>query len=89
MSVGGHASRPSIQIHHAPDSEISDDLVLSPLSSGITPSYKFGFGDDEHLATHHHTVHTHASTHEGHSDNMRGVFLHVMAVSYIFVDHVF
>ncbi|KAG6888566.1 hypothetical protein C0995_007355 [Termitomyces sp. Mi166 len=78
-SIKGHTSRPSIQIHPAPDSEMSDDLVLSPLSGGITPNYKFGFGHDEHLATHHNTGHTHSSAHEGHSDNMRGVFLHVMA----------
>ncbi|KAG6864619.1 hypothetical protein C0991_008240 [Blastosporella zonata] len=55
-----------------------DESTLSPLSAGITPSYKFGF-DDEHLAKHHNTGHTHTSGHEGHSDNMRGVFLHVMA----------
>ncbi|KAG6868188.1 hypothetical protein C0993_006401 [Termitomyces sp. T159_Od127] len=75
FAMGGHHHH----IHPAPDSEMNEDLVLSPLSAGITPSYKFGFGDDEHLATHHHNVHTHTSAHEGHSDNMRGVFLHVMA----------
>ncbi|KAH0582606.1 hypothetical protein H2248_010534 [Termitomyces sp. 'cryptogamus'] len=81
-SIDGHTPCPSIQIHPAPESETSDDLVLSPLSAGITPSYKFGFGHDEHLATHHNTGHTLSPAHEGHSDNMRGVFLHVMAVSY-------
>jgi len=50
----------------------------------ITPNYRFG--DDEHYKTHHEAEHTpnlhnpvHTSTHEGHSHNMRGVFLHVMA----------
>ncbi|KAG6916556.1 hypothetical protein DXG01_006382 [Tephrocybe rancida] len=76
----GHRHHPSIQIHLAPDSALlKDDSILSPLSAGITPSYKFGFGHDEHLAKHHNTGHTHTSAHEGHSDNMRGVFLHVMA----------
>ncbi|KAG5352669.1 hypothetical protein C0989_001206 [Termitomyces sp. Mn162] len=75
FAMGGHHHH----IHPAPESETSDDLVLSPLSAGITPSYKFGFGHDEHLATHHNTGHTHSPAHEGHSDNMRGVFLHVMA----------
>ncbi|KAG6810865.1 hypothetical protein H0H92_010021 [Tricholoma furcatifolium] len=79
-SMKGHLSRPSIKIHPAPDSDFSSrDTVLSPLSAGITPSYKFGFGQDEHLSKHHNTGHTHSSAHEGHSDNMRGVFLHVMA----------
>ncbi|KIY52849.1 cation efflux protein [Fistulina hepatica ATCC 64428] len=36
--------------------------------------------NDAHSHTHHDGhQHTHASTHEGHSHNMRGVFLHVMA----------
>lgn len=34
-----------------------------------------------HSRSHSHS-HSHAHAHEGHSHNMRGVFLHVMAVSY-------
>jgi solute carrier family 30 (zinc transporter), member 5/7 len=58
--------------------------VFSPL----TPSYKFGH--DEHYDAHHfsdrapnlHAPDLHKPhAHEGHSHNMRGVFLHVMAVS--------
>ncbi|KAI0372784.1 cation efflux protein [Pilatotrama ljubarskyi] len=58
------------------------DNALSP----ITPNYKFGH--DEHFATHHAAAHipnlhdhnhVHEHAHEGHSHNMRGVFLHVMA----------
>ncbi|KAH9946505.1 cation efflux protein [Amylocystis lapponica] len=54
--------------------------------SPLTPSYEFGF--DKHFDTHHSSVHTpnlhdhshvHAHPQEGHSHNMRGVFLHVMA----------
>lgn len=47
----------------------------------LTPNYKFGH--DEHLSTHHNSTpsHSHSAAHEGHSHNMRGVFLHVMAVS--------
>ena len=56
------------------------------LSSPLTPSYEFGH--DDHFATHHHAehvpnLHDHAHVHEhheGHSHNMRGVFLHIMAV---------
>lgn len=64
--------------------DISPDGVFSP----ITPSYKFGY--DEHYDAHHmsdHAPNLHAPdlhkphAHEGHSHNMRGVFLHVMAVS--------
>ncbi|KAJ7257892.1 cation efflux family-domain-containing protein [Mycena haematopus] len=50
----------------------------------ITPNYRFGV--DEHYKTHHEDEHipnlhnpSHAPSHEGHSHNMRGVFLHVMA----------
>ncbi|KAI0321026.1 hypothetical protein OF83DRAFT_1101614 [Amylostereum chailletii] len=60
---------------------------LEGIMSPVTPSYRFGV--DEHFATHHqqHTpnlhdhshVHDHHHDHHGHSDNMRGVFLHVMA----------
>ncbi|KAK7031345.1 J domain-containing protein [Favolaschia claudopus] len=54
------------------------------LATPITPNYQFGV--DEHYNTHHEDDHvpnlhnpTHAASHEGHSHNMRGVFLHVMA----------
>lgn len=49
----------------------------------LTPSYQFGF--DSHYESHHGNapnLHDHSHSHghgEGHSDNMRGVFLHVMA----------
>ncbi|KAF5369230.1 hypothetical protein D9757_010038 [Collybiopsis confluens] len=52
--------------------------------SPITPSYSFTH--DEHYKIHHAEApapnlhdHSHAPSHEGHSHNMRGVFLHVMA----------
>lgn len=57
--------------------------------SPMTPSYRFGV--DEHFASHqdthlhtpnlHDHSHVHGSVHsrEGHSHNMRGLFLHVMA----------
>jgi Co/Zn/Cd efflux system component len=55
------------------------------LGTPITPNYQFGV--DEHYKTHHEDEHipnlhnpSHAPSHEGHSHNMRGVFLHVMAV---------
>ena len=78
---------PSIRIHTAAE---EDDAALSPTDlshdphdvlTPITPSYRFV--NDEHLTTHHHHGHTHSPSahHEGHSHNMRGVFLHVMAVS--------
>ncbi|KAF7309608.1 J domain-containing protein [Mycena indigotica] len=54
------------------------------LSTPITPNYQFGV--DEHYMRHHerdHAPNVHspipALSHEGHSHNMRGVFLHVMA----------
>ncbi|KAI0028099.1 cation efflux protein, partial [Vararia minispora EC-137] len=63
---------------------INMEGVFSP----VTPSYRFGV--DDHFAAHssahtpnfhdHSHVHTHNHHgHHGHSDNMRGVFLHVMA----------
>ena len=80
----GHFRGPSIIVH--PDHS-QDGSMLSPISPShiqssdlpITPNYQFGH--DEHLAKHHNVGHTHSHAHEGHSDNMRGVFLHVMAVS--------
>jgi hypothetical protein len=65
--------------------------ALSP----ITPSYTFTH--DEHYERHHNAesapnlhapAHAHAHEHEGHSDNMRGVFLHVLAVSSRDLHHV-
>lgn len=54
--------------------------------SPLTPAYSFTH--DEHYEKHHAEEHGpnlhshgHSHGHEGHSDNMRGVFLHVMAVS--------
>ncbi|KAJ3481156.1 hypothetical protein NLI96_g7856 [Meripilus lineatus] len=54
---------------------ISDQHLDSP----VTPSYTFDH--DEHLEHHHGPSPGHQDTHmhEGHSHNMRGVFLHVMA----------
>jgi zinc transporter 5/7 len=44
----------------------------------LTPSYSFTH--DTHLAQHHPEIHTrHGQSDEGHSHNMRGVFLHVLA----------
>ena len=43
----------------------------------LTPSYSFTH--DAHLQAHHPDSHDHSQSHEGHSHNMRGVFLHVMA----------
>ncbi|KAF9460499.1 cation efflux family-domain-containing protein [Collybia nuda] len=80
-----HFRGPSIQIHPVPFDQ--EGSVLSPISPNLihpkdlltplTPSYKFTH--DEHLTTHHNTGHSHSVVHEGHSHNMRGVFLHVMA----------
>ncbi|RDX54355.1 cation efflux protein [Lentinus brumalis] len=61
--------------------QAENSLPISP----ITPNYKFGH--DDHFETHHSSghapnLHNHNHVHdhhEGHSDNMRGVFLHVMA----------
>ena len=92
QKVRGHRSHnrraPSLQIHDAPHLGV---LGIEP--SPMTPSYRFGV--DEHYASHQHThhhghtpnlhdhSHVHGSGHsrEGHSHNMRGLFLHVMAVS--------
>ncbi len=76
---------PSLQLHDAARLGI-EGAVHSPM----TPSYRFGV--DEHFASHQHThlhghtpnLHDHSHVHgnrEGHSHNMRGLFLHVMAVS--------
>ena len=82
-----HSRAPSLQLHDDTRLGIEGAVPHSP----VTPSYRFGV--DEHFAsqqhTHHHTPnlhdhsHVHGSGHsrEGHSHNMRGLFLHVMAVS--------
>ncbi|EJD07475.1 cation efflux protein [Fomitiporia mediterranea MF3/22] len=68
---------------------LSPSLSENNPSSPLTPSYQFGH--DAHFAQHHdHShgghvpnlhdhSHSHGGDHEGHSHNMRGVFLHVMA----------
>ncbi|KXN88030.1 hypothetical protein AN958_07794 [Leucoagaricus sp. SymC.cos] len=74
----GHSRSPSLQIHtsHSMGSGGDDDVPTL-----LTPSYNFVY--DEHMEKHHHGEHTHGHGHEhgheGHSHNMRGVFLHVMA----------
>ena len=63
------------------------DSEQDSIPSPITPNYQFG--QDDHYDQFHHAEkspnlhdHSHAhDSHEGHSHNMRGVFLHVMAVS--------
>ncbi|TFY72318.1 hypothetical protein EVG20_g690 [Dentipellis fragilis] len=59
---------------------------IGDMASPLTPNYRFG--EDQHFANHQHAQHTpnlhdhshvHSHSHEGHSHNMRGVFLHVMA----------
>ena len=83
-----HSRRaPSLQLHDAAGLRTShlEDVVCTP----VTPGYRFGV--DEHFASHlhghtpnlHDHSHVHGSGHsrEGHSHNMRGLFLHVMAVS--------
>ncbi|KIK61561.1 hypothetical protein GYMLUDRAFT_42562 [Collybiopsis luxurians FD-317 M1] len=64
-----------------PALHLNDELIPE---SPITPSYSFTH--DEHYKLHHAAAaapnlhnHSHAPSHEGHSHNMRGVFLHVMA----------
>lgn len=93
--VNGHRTHsrraPSLQLHDG--SRLGalrlEDAALSP----VTPNYRFGV--DEHFASHQHAnhhghtpnLHDHSHVHggghtrEGHSHNMRGLFLHVMAVS--------
>ncbi|KAJ7918716.1 cation efflux protein [Mycena leptocephala] len=74
-----HFSGPSLHVHGKPPSS-----PMFELGTPITPNYQFGV--DEHYKTHHEDEHipnlhnpSHAPSHEGHSHNMRGVFLHVMA----------
>ncbi|KDR67946.1 hypothetical protein GALMADRAFT_1055609 [Galerina marginata CBS 339.88] len=80
-----HSRGPSISIELANQPIISRSLVSPPAMTPLTPNYTFGH--DDHFAKHHDSQHTpnlhgpsvHAASHEGHSHNMRGVFLHVMA----------
>ena len=77
---------------HSRGSSVSVDVasavnLLQP--PPLTPDYTFGH--DDHYTHHHDSKHTpnshnhsHVPIHEGHSHNMRGVFLHVMAVSFFF-----
>jgi len=79
---------PSLQLHNATHLGI-EGAAHSPM----TPGYRFGvdehFASQQHTHVHGHTPnlhdhsHVHGSGHssEGHSHNMRGLFLHVMAVS--------
>lgn len=63
----------------------NSSLPITPITpaslpfSPLTPSYSFTH--DPHLQAHHPEAHSHdhSHSHEGHSHNMRGVFLHVMA----------
>ncbi|KAF8573763.1 cation efflux protein [Ramaria rubella] len=89
-----HPSSPA-HIHQRTNSNVSNDhslhipnfdrLQTSIPDTPITPGYRFG--QDTHFAEHHHLHHVpnshdhthHPVVHEGHSHNMRGVFLHVMA----------
>lgn len=85
-----HSRRaPSLQLHDAARRGLlhAEGAANSPM----TPSYRFGV--DDHFASHQNThlhghtpnlhdhSHVHGSGHAGHSHNMRGLFLHVMAVS--------
>ncbi|KAJ6624979.1 cation efflux family-domain-containing protein [Mycena sp. CBHHK59/15] len=77
-----HFDGASLHVDAKPPS--SPHLYLPEIGTPITPNYQFGH--DEHYRTHHEDEHipnlhdpSHASSHEGHSHNMRGVFLHVMA----------
>ncbi|KXN83393.1 hypothetical protein AN958_01530 [Leucoagaricus sp. SymC.cos] len=74
----GHLRSPSLQIHtsHSMGSGGDDDVPIL-----LMPSYNFVY--NEHMEKHYHGEHTHGHGHEhgheGHSHNIRGVFLHVMA----------
>ncbi|KAL9713715.1 putative zinc transporter msc2 [Leucoagaricus gongylophorus] len=75
----GHSRSSSLQIHTGPGG-VSQDDEPSPL----TPNYNFV--RDEHMEQHHQDEQLcgrggggGGGGHEGHSHNMRGVFLHVMA----------
>ncbi|KAM5532901.1 hypothetical protein V8D89_013453 [Ganoderma adspersum] len=88
---GLHSRHQSLEINVDPPSHLHLHPAHARLQaegaiSPITPNYKFGH--DDHFETHHLSghapnlhdhSHVHDHAHEGHSDNMRGVFLHVMA----------
>ena len=91
MNGHGHqAKRRSRGSSVSVDAALAVKLLRPPIASSavtpLTPNYTFGH--DDHYTHHHDSKHTpnthnhsHAPVHEGHSHNMRGVFLHVMAVS--------
>lgn len=63
---------------------VANSTLLSATSvapTPITPSYTFGHDEHNEKYHLHDHSHSHGHGHEGHSHNMRGVFLHVMAVS--------
>lgn len=86
----------NVSLAPVPSTSTGTHFLLPPspdasASSPLTPSYQFGH--DSHFAAHHHAAHVpnlhdhshnHGHGHEGHSHNMRGVFLHVMAVRRIY-----
>ncbi|OBZ66411.1 hypothetical protein A0H81_13524 [Grifola frondosa] len=86
-SLEVHVEVPGTHVEHRPSAiSLPAHVAAESISSPITPNYQFGH--DEHYETHHASAHTanlhdhshvHDHAHEGHSDNMRGVFLHVMA----------
>lgn len=94
--VKRHSRGPSISIELVDQGDMPSPSLLSPsvaahfppLATPLTPNYTFGH--DDHFSKHHESHHmpnlhppsTHMPSHEGHSHNMRGVFLHVMAVSF-------
>ena len=76
----------SVSVDAAPAVKLLRPPIASTTTTPLTPNYTFGH--DDHYTEHHDSKHTpnthnhsHAPVHEGHSHNMRGVFLHVMAVS--------
>ena len=73
---------PSLRVFstNEPTDKSADISSASPsaLVSPLTPSYSFTH--DQHIAQHHPEIHNHhRHSDEGHSHNMRGVFLHVLA----------
>jgi len=82
-----HSRGPSISVDVAPAVKIlRPPIATASVMTPLTPNYTFGH--DDHYTQHHDAKHTpnthnhsHVPSHEGHSHNMRGVFLHVMAVS--------
>ena len=76
----------SVSADAAPAAKLLRPPIATSTITPLTPNYTFGH--DDHYTHHHDSKHTpnthnhsHAPVHEGHSHNMRGVFLHVMAVS--------